>query len=135
MRSWITLFGPALAWALAALLTAAASANENYESWEILKNPFESTGGGGVMIGEYNPVIVGNRCVTNFTATLPDGKVYYNIVEFETVAGPGRDAVHQRQVARPRRQRLRHHAIPRLHQGRRRAPLALSGEPIRQACL
>ena len=41
----------------------------------------------------------------------------------------------EHEVARPRRQRLRHHAIPRLHQGRRRAPLALSGEPIRQACL
>jgi hypothetical protein len=64
-------------------------AEENYESWAILKNPFESTGGGGVMIGEYNPVIVGNKCVTNFTATLPDGKVYYNVVEFETVQVQG----------------------------------------------
>ena len=83
------LFGPALAWPLAALLTAAASREENYESWAILTNPFESTGGGGVMIGEYNPVIVGNKCVTNFTATLPDGKVYYNVVEFETVQVQG----------------------------------------------
>ena len=64
-------------------------AEEDYESWAILKNPFESTGGGGVMIAEYNPVIVGSRCVTNFTATLPDGKVYYNIVEFETVQVQG----------------------------------------------
>jgi hypothetical protein len=89
MRSWILLLGPAPAWAVAALLTAAASANENYESWEILKNPFESTGGGGVMIGEYNPVIVGNTCVTDFTATLPDGKVYQNSVEFDAVAAQG----------------------------------------------
>ena len=89
MRSWITLFGPPLAWALAAAFTTAASAQESYESWAVLKNPFESTGGGGVMIGEYNPVIVGNTCVTNFTATLPDGKVYYNVVEFETVAVQG----------------------------------------------
>lgn len=89
MRSWIMLLGPALAWTLAAFLTAAASAQESYESWKILKNPFESTGGGGVMIGEYNPVIVGSKCVTDFTATLPDGKVYYNTVEFETVQVQG----------------------------------------------
>ncbi len=89
MRSLLTLLGPALAWALAACVTSAVSAHENYESWEVLKNPFESTGGGGVMIGEYNPVIVGDKCVTNFTATLPDGKVYYNAVEFETVQVQG----------------------------------------------
>ena len=89
MRLWITLLGPALAWTIAAALTAVATAQENYESWVILKNPFESTGGGGVMIGEYNPVIVGSKCVTDFTATLPDGKVYYNTVEFETVAVQG----------------------------------------------
>ena len=41
------------------------------------------------MIGEYNPVIVGNKCVTNFTATLPDGKVYRNVVEFDTVQVQG----------------------------------------------
>jgi hypothetical protein len=89
MPSWITLLGPAIAWALAAALATAACASENYESWEVLKNPFESTGGGGVMIGEYNPVIVGSKCITDFTATLPDGKVYHNVVEFETVLVQG----------------------------------------------
>ena len=79
----------ALASALASTVISGVSAQENYESWAILKNPFESTGGGGVMIGEYNPVIVGNKCMTNFTATLPDGKVYYNVVEFETVQVQG----------------------------------------------
>jgi hypothetical protein len=79
----------ALASALASVAVTRLLAQENYESWEVLKNPFESTGGGGVMIGEYNPVIVGSKCVTNFTATLPDGKVYYNIVEFETVQVQG----------------------------------------------
>ena len=79
----------AVASALALLRAAEGLAQENYESWEVLKNPFESTGGGGVMIGEYNPVIVGNKCVTNFTTTLPDGKVYYNVVEFETVEVQG----------------------------------------------
>ena len=63
----------ALASALASAAITKLLAEENYESWAILKNPFESTGGGGVMIGEYNPVIVGSKCVTNFTATLPDG--------------------------------------------------------------
>jgi hypothetical protein len=79
----------ALAAAVALLKIPEGLAEESYESWAILKNPFESTGGGGVMIGEYNPVIVGSKCVTNFTATLPDGKVYYNIVEFETVQVQG----------------------------------------------
>jgi hypothetical protein len=79
----------ALASALASAAITRALAEENYESWAILKNPFESTGGGGVMIGEYNPVIVGSKCVTNFTATLPDGKVYHNIVEFEIVQVQG----------------------------------------------
>jgi hypothetical protein len=80
-----------LALATAALLSKIPEglAEENYESWAVLKNPFESTGGGGVMIGEYNPVIVGSKCVTDFTATLPDGKVYYNIVEFEIVQVQG----------------------------------------------
>ena len=44
---------------------------------------------GGIIIKEYNPVIVGNKCVTNFTATEPGGKVYYNIVEFEAVEAQG----------------------------------------------
>lgn len=79
----------ALAAALTLFKIPEGLAEENYESWAVLKNPFESTGGGGVMIGEYNPVIVGNTCVTNFTATLPDGKVYYNVVEFETVQVQG----------------------------------------------
>ena len=89
MRFSKGLIAPVLACALVALAACGVAAEENYESWAILKNPFESTGGGGVMIGEYNPIIVGNKCVTNFTATLPDGKVYHNIVEFETVQVQG----------------------------------------------
>ena len=75
--------------ALALLKIPEGLTEENYQSWAILKNPFESTGGGGIMIGEYDPVIVGNKCVTNFTATLPEGTVYYNVVEFETVEVQG----------------------------------------------
>jgi hypothetical protein len=59
----------AAAAAFACLAIWGAAAEENYASWALLVNPFESTGGGGVMIGEYRPVIVDNRCITNFTAT------------------------------------------------------------------
>ena len=90
MRRWkLGLAVLALAAAVTLFKIPEGLAEENYESWAVLKNPFESTGGGGVMIGEYNPVIVGSKCVTNFTATLPDGKVYYNVVEFEIVQVQG----------------------------------------------
>ncbi|TMJ70129.1 MAG: hypothetical protein E6G91_15075 [Alphaproteobacteria bacterium] len=90
MRRWkLGLAALALATAVTLFKIPEGLAEENYESWAVLKNPFESTGGGGVMIGEYNPVIVGSKCVTNFTATLPDGKVYYNAVEFEIVQVQG----------------------------------------------
>ena len=90
MRRWkVASAVLALATAVTLFKIPEGLAEENYESWAVLKNPFESTGGGGVMIGEYNPVIVGSKCVTNFTATLPDGKVYYNVVEFETVQVQG----------------------------------------------
>ena len=90
MRRWKPgLAALALATAVTLIKIPEGLAEENYESWAVLKNPFESTGGGGVMIGEYNPVIVGSKCVTNFTATLPDGKVYYNAVEFEIVQVQG----------------------------------------------
>jgi hypothetical protein len=90
MRRWKPgLAALALATAVTLIKIPEGLAEENYESWAVLVNPFESTGGGGVMIGEYNPVIVGSKCVTNFTATLPDGKVYYNAVEFEIVQVQG----------------------------------------------
>jgi len=75
--------------ALVLLATAAASAQENFDRWELLKSEFESTGGGGIIIKEYNPVITGDKCVTSFTATEPNGTIYYNIVEFEAVPVQG----------------------------------------------
>ena len=66
-----------------------ASAQENDEIWPLLQRSFPSTGGGGIMIGEYDPVIVCDKCVTDFTATEPGGKVYYNAVEFEVVPAQG----------------------------------------------
>jgi hypothetical protein len=69
--------------------SVSASAQENYESWPLLQNPFESTGGGGIMIGEYNPVVAGGKCTTSFTATEPNGTVHHNVVEFEAVPVQG----------------------------------------------
>jgi hypothetical protein len=64
-------------------------AEENYASWRLHTPTFPSTGGGGVIIGEYYPVISGNKCTTDFTATLPDGKVYRNTIEFDAVPAQG----------------------------------------------
>lgn len=75
--------------ALSALVALPVAAQENYESWELLKDPFPSTGGGGIMIGGYRPVVVGDKCRTDFTATEPGGTVYYNMVEFDAVASQG----------------------------------------------
>ena len=75
--------------ALLWLANSPLQAQESYDSWAILQNPFESTGGGGIMIGGYNPVVVGSRCTTDFTATEPGGKVYYNTIEFEAVPVQG----------------------------------------------
>ena len=90
MRSSTSIFtGLAAASALMALTVSGAVAQEDYERWAPLQSTFESTGGGGIMIKEYNPVIVGNKCVTNFTATEPSGKIYYNMVEFDAVPAQG----------------------------------------------
>ena len=88
MRSLTSIFaGLAVASALTSI--SGAAAQEDYERWELLQSTFPSTGGGGIIIKEYNPVIVGDKCVTNFTATEPGGKIYYNIVEFEVVQVQG----------------------------------------------
>jgi len=74
---------------LLTLATGGAVAQENYESWRLHVSKFPSTGGGGIIIGEYNPVIAGDKCKTEFTATEPNGTVYYNSVEFDAVAAQG----------------------------------------------
>jgi len=61
---------------------------ENFESWPVLKSTFPSTGGGGVMIKGYDPVIADGKCVTTFMA-VDNGKVFFNLVEFETLAVQG----------------------------------------------
>jgi hypothetical protein len=72
-----------------AVWAAPSFAEENYASWEVLRNPFPSTGGGGFMIDGYKPVIRDGKCLTDFDAIAPDGAVYRNTVEFDTVAVQG----------------------------------------------
>ena len=74
---------------LLAVASVGAAAQENYESWPLLQNPFESTGGDGIMIDGYRPVVAGDKCVTEFTATEPNGTVYHNRVEFDAAAMQG----------------------------------------------
>jgi hypothetical protein len=82
---------PVFAAVFAACLSSLAFAQqpENFEAWPLLTDTFESTSGQGTIIKGYDPVIKGDKCSTNFSATLADGKVYYNIVEFDAVPMQG----------------------------------------------
>ena len=75
----------------AVLASPVALADESYESWPVLRSTFPSTGGGGITIKGYDPVITGSRCVTTFMAVEPgdNPKVYANVIEFEAVAVQG----------------------------------------------
>lgn len=79
----------ALAMGFAAMAAWPAAAQDNYESWPLLQSEFPSTGGGGIIIKGYDPVIAGDKCRTDFTATEPNGTVYYNSVEFDAVPAGG----------------------------------------------
>ena len=91
MRNAICLAAVLTVLGMSAVLAPAASAQETYESWPVLKSTFPSTGGGGFMIKGYDPVITGNKCVTTFMAVEPvtPPNVYYNIVEFDAVPTQG----------------------------------------------
>lgn len=59
----------------------------DYERWALLKNPFESTTGGGVMIDGYDPV-VGERggrgvCTTDYSVRAPNRPVLYSEIVFD----------------------------------------------------
>jgi hypothetical protein len=74
------------------VIPAAASAKAgptDHESWPLLAPEFPSTGGGGVMIRGYEPVIAAGRCSTDFQAVLPDGAIYRNEVVFDAVPVSG----------------------------------------------
>lgn len=72
-------------------LTAQAqvTAVPDYGSWPLHRRQFGSTGGGGVIIGDYDPVVRGALCTTDFTATLADGTVLRNRAEFDAVPAQG----------------------------------------------
>ncbi|MGL4636574.1 MAG: hypothetical protein ACRCWF_11395 [Beijerinckiaceae bacterium] len=71
----------------------AARAQTNYESWAPLVNPFESTGGGGVMIDGYKPVVSGEGaarvCTTDFTVKVPNEPLVTSEIVFDAVAVQG----------------------------------------------
>jgi hypothetical protein len=79
-----------------ALAGADASAEEKYESWPLLRSSFPSTGGGGIVIKGYDPVITGAKCITTFMAVEPgdNPKVYSNVIEFEAVPAQGGTLCH-----------------------------------------
>jgi hypothetical protein len=74
-----------------ALAAPAAAADETYETWPLLRSTFPSTGGGGITIKGYDPVITGSKCITTFMAVEPgeNPKVYPNIIEFDAVPTRG----------------------------------------------
>ena len=76
---------------LAASHGAALAQIENFESWPVLKSTFPSTGGGGITIKGYDPVITKGRCVTTFMAVESgtDPAVYPSLIEFEAVPAAG----------------------------------------------
>jgi hypothetical protein len=74
---------------LASALPAAADEPPDFSAWPRLVQPFESTGGGGVMIDGYAPIVEGLVCTTGFTATLPDGQVLRNQATFDAVKTAG----------------------------------------------
>ena len=121
--------------ALAALAPLSAGAArktpENYDSWPLLQSEFPSTGGGGIIIKGYDGLVIANgKCVTDFSAHTPDGKAYYNVVEFEIVDVAGGKLCTNGKWRAKDGSRERHHAVPRLHQGWRPPRLALSAAPI-----
>ena len=77
--------------ALAVSGAQAQEKQENYASWPALQSTFESTGGNGIMIKGYDPVILRDKCVTTFMAVTPapDVNVYFNVIEFEATSVQG----------------------------------------------
>jgi hypothetical protein len=78
---------------LSLILAAApsASAADDFEKWPVLKSTFPSTGGGGITIKGYDPVITGGKCITTFMAVESgdNPKVYTSVIEFDAVPTAG----------------------------------------------
>ncbi len=73
------------------LLSSSAVAAEDFQKWPTLKSSFPSTGGGGITIKGYDPVITGGKCISTFMAVEPgeNPQVYSNVAEFDAVATEG----------------------------------------------
>ena len=71
--------------------SVAARADDAYESWPVLRSTFPSTGGGGITIKGYDPVITGSKCITTFMAVDDSAQpaVYPAVIEFEAVLTQG----------------------------------------------
>lgn len=76
---------------LSLILIAAPKAEEDFTRWPVLVNPFESTGGGGVMIDKYAPVVANGLCRTDFSVIIPgpQGGTFLNEAEFDAVPTQG----------------------------------------------
>lgn len=74
---------PILAALMFAAMPALAQPEPDYNAWPVLPERFGSTGGGGFVIGEYRPVLIGRHCATAFTTTGPDGTVSRNLALFD----------------------------------------------------
>jgi hypothetical protein len=70
---------------------AQAQPEENYQTWPVLRSTFPSTGGNGMTIKGYDPVISGGKCVTTFMAVGPGESpgIHPGFVEFEAVTAQG----------------------------------------------
>lgn len=76
---------PLLALALVASAPAHAQSAADFAAWPPLERRFDSTGGGGWVIDDYDPVRVGAECRTDFTAISPAGERILNTVVFDAV--------------------------------------------------
>ncbi len=80
---------PALLALLAITDVSVLAQGGNPATWQPLQRRFESTGGGGWMIDRYHPVVIGDRCVTPFSAISPTGQEFRNIAVFDAVPVAG----------------------------------------------
>jgi hypothetical protein len=71
------------------LFITPALAQEDFSKWDILEPTLGSTTGKGAIIRSYNPVVTGKICSTDFSTTETDGRVSYNIAEFDAVEMQG----------------------------------------------
>ncbi len=77
--------------AISALLPSTAFAEEAFDSWPVLKSTFPSTGGNGITIKGYDPVITNGKCITTFMAVEsgPNPAVYPSLIAFEAMPTQG----------------------------------------------